>query len=91
MYTLSDKPLDGNDRFEGFIVDLTKALADKLKFKYDIQLVADETYPGMIEEVKQGVCANINKLIPTNHRYFKLFLYFYEFLESGSRSRRFGN
>ena len=55
MYTLNDTPLTGNERFEGYAIDLTKELARELNFTFIIQLVASETYPGMIEEVKNGV------------------------------------
>uniref|UniRef100_A0A6Q2WV32 Glutamate receptor n=1 Tax=Esox lucius TaxID=8010 RepID=A0A6Q2WV32_ESOLU len=35
---------EGNDRYEGFCVDMLKELADILKFKYRINLVADGVY-----------------------------------------------
>ncbi|KAL0174416.1 hypothetical protein M9458_030384, partial [Cirrhinus mrigala] len=36
--------LEGNDRYEGFCVDMLKELADILKFKYRIRLVGDGVY-----------------------------------------------
>lgn len=36
--------LEGNDRYEGFCVDMLKELADILKFKYRIRLVGDGLY-----------------------------------------------
>uniref|UniRef100_A0AAR2KYT6 Glutamate receptor n=2 Tax=Pygocentrus nattereri TaxID=42514 RepID=A0AAR2KYT6_PYGNA len=36
--------LQGNDRYEGFCVDMLKELADILKFKYRIKLVSDGVY-----------------------------------------------
>ncbi|XP_036416802.1 glutamate receptor ionotropic, kainate 4 [Colossoma macropomum] len=36
--------LEGNDRYEGFCVDMLKELADILKFKYRIKLVSDGVY-----------------------------------------------
>jgi len=36
--------LEGNERYEGFCVDMLKELADILKFKYSIQLVGDGLY-----------------------------------------------
>ncbi|XP_053279553.1 glutamate receptor ionotropic, kainate 4 [Pleuronectes platessa] len=36
--------LEGNDRYEGFCVDMLKELADILKFKYRIRLVGDRLY-----------------------------------------------
>lgn len=36
--------LDGNDRYEGFCVDMLKELADILRFNYKIHLVGDGVY-----------------------------------------------
>ncbi|KAG9265447.1 glutamate receptor ionotropic, kainate 4-like [Astyanax mexicanus] len=36
--------LEGNERYEGFCVDMLKELADILKFKYRIKLVSDGVY-----------------------------------------------
>ncbi|KAK1156006.1 glutamate receptor ionotropic, kainate 4-like isoform X1 [Acipenser oxyrinchus oxyrinchus] len=36
--------LEGNERYEGFCVDMLKELADILKFNYKIQLVGDGVY-----------------------------------------------
>lgn len=36
--------LEGNERYEGFCVDMLKELADILKFKYSIRLVGDGLY-----------------------------------------------
>ncbi|TSZ83236.1 Glutamate receptor ionotropic, kainate 2 [Bagarius yarrelli] len=49
MFKKSDKPLCGNDRFEGFCVDLLRELATILGFRYEIQLVEDGKY-GAVEE-----------------------------------------
>ncbi|KAI5617353.1 glutamate receptor ionotropic, kainate 2 isoform X1 [Silurus asotus] len=49
MFKKSDKPLCGNDRFEGFCVDLLRELAAILGFRYEIQLVEDGKY-GAFEE-----------------------------------------
>lgn len=35
---------EGNERYEGFCVDMLKELADILKFKYRIRLVGDGVY-----------------------------------------------
>lgn len=37
-------PCNGNDRFEGYSVDLLRLLAAKIKFDYVIELVADNSY-----------------------------------------------
>uniref|UniRef100_A0A3Q3DTP0 Glutamate receptor n=1 Tax=Hippocampus comes TaxID=109280 RepID=A0A3Q3DTP0_HIPCM len=44
MLKKSDKALVGNDRFEGFCVDLLKELAGVLGFAYEIRLVPDGKY-----------------------------------------------
>ncbi|XP_061633084.1 glutamate receptor ionotropic, kainate 3 isoform X2 [Phyllopteryx taeniolatus] len=44
MLKKSDKALVGNDRFEGFCVDLLKELASVLGFSYEIRLVLDGKY-----------------------------------------------
>uniref|UniRef100_A0AAR2JAC0 Glutamate receptor n=1 Tax=Pygocentrus nattereri TaxID=42514 RepID=A0AAR2JAC0_PYGNA len=49
MFKKSDKPLCGNDRFEGYCVDLLRELAAILGFRYEIQLVEDGKY-GALEE-----------------------------------------
>lgn len=49
MFKKSDKPLYGNDRFEGFCVDLLRELSGILGFRYEIRLVEDGKY-GVFEE-----------------------------------------
>lgn len=49
MFKKSDKPLCGNDRFEGYCVDLLRELAAILGFRYEIHLVEDGKY-GAVEE-----------------------------------------
>ncbi|XP_018410874.1 PREDICTED: glutamate receptor ionotropic, kainate 1 isoform X2 [Nanorana parkeri] len=44
MYRKSDKPLYGNDRFEGYCLDLLKELSNILGFIYEVKLVADGKY-----------------------------------------------
>ncbi|XP_043920916.1 glutamate receptor ionotropic, kainate 2 isoform X2 [Protopterus annectens] len=44
MFKKSDKPLYGNDRFEGYCIDLLKELANILGFTYEIRLVEDGKY-----------------------------------------------
>ncbi|XP_038597721.1 glutamate receptor-like [Tachyglossus aculeatus] len=44
MYKKSDKPLYGNDRFEGYCLDLLKELANILGFTYEVKLVSDGKY-----------------------------------------------
>ncbi|KAM7133338.1 glutamate receptor ionotropic, kainate 1 [Molossus nigricans] len=44
MYRKSDRPLHGNDRFEGYCLDLLKELSNILGFIYDVKLVPDGKY-----------------------------------------------
>ncbi|XP_045929742.1 glutamate receptor ionotropic, kainate 4 isoform X5 [Micropterus dolomieu] len=44
MLRPNHQELEGNDRYEGFCVDMLKELADILKFKYRIRLVGDRLY-----------------------------------------------
>ncbi|KAM9456462.1 glutamate receptor ionotropic, kainate 1 isoform 4-T4 [Clarias gariepinus] len=44
MYKKSDKVLYGNDRFEGYCLDLLKELANILGFSYEVKLVSDGKY-----------------------------------------------
>ncbi|XP_051717071.1 glutamate receptor ionotropic, kainate 4 isoform X1 [Ctenopharyngodon idella] len=44
MLRANHQELEGNERYEGFCVDMLKELADILKFKYRIRLVGDGLY-----------------------------------------------
>ena len=44
MYKKSDKELSGNDRFEGYCLDLLKELSNILGFTYEVKLVTDGKY-----------------------------------------------
>lgn len=68
MLRQNHQDLEGNDRYEGFCVDMLKELADILKFKYRIRLVGDGlygvpgangTWTGMVGELisRVGSCA----------------------------------
>ena len=62
------KHREGNDRFEGFCVDLLNAVSHKMEFEYEIYTVSDgqtgQKYPngswsGVIGELVRGVnCFN---------------------------------
>lgn len=64
----SAEKLGGNDRFEGYCVDLVRELADMLRFRYEIRLVRDGAYGtknsrgrwnGMIRELIDRVSATV--------------------------------
>lgn len=44
MHAESKSELHGNDRYQGYIIDLIKELANLLRFKYRIHLVGDGKY-----------------------------------------------
>uniref|UniRef100_A0ACB8FR13 Glutamate receptor ionotropic, kainate 3 n=1 Tax=Sphaerodactylus townsendi TaxID=933632 RepID=A0ACB8FR13_9SAUR len=50
MFRKSDTVLSGNDRFEGYCVDLLKELSHILGFVYDIRLVEDGKYGAQDEK-----------------------------------------
>ncbi|CAL8392042.1 unnamed protein product, partial [Gadus morhua 'NCC'] len=49
MFKKSDKPLYGNDRFEGFCIDLLRELSSILGFRYEVRLVEDGKF-GALDE-----------------------------------------
>ena len=64
MYKKSEQTLVGNDRFEGFCIDLLEAISKIVNFKYEFHLVHDGKYgttnkdgewDGMIREILDGV------------------------------------
>ena len=64
MYKKSEQTLVGNDRFEGFCIDLLDAISRIVNFKYEFHLVRDKKYgttnkdgewDGMIREILDGV------------------------------------
>lgn len=63
-----DKPLEGNARYKGFIVDLMEKIAQELPIRYRFNLVEDHQYgsemkngswDGMVGEVLTGVRTTI--------------------------------
>ncbi|EHH14612.1 hypothetical protein EGK_00568 [Macaca mulatta] len=65
MFRKSDRTLYGNDRFEGYCIDLLKELAHILGFSYEIRLVEDGKYGaqddkgqwnGMVKELIDHGC-----------------------------------
>lgn len=58
------QPLVGNDRYEGFVVDLMAKIAEHLPIRYQFNLVEDDeygvdlgngTWNGMVEEIRTQV------------------------------------
>lgn len=75
MLRQNHQELEGNDRYEGFCVDMLKELADILKFKYRIRLVGDGlygvpgangTWSGMVGELISRVRKNTNIVSSVN-------------------------
>lgn len=57
--------LTGNDKFEGFCIDLLKTVADSLGFQYELYLVPDAKFGaadgdgnwnGLVRELMDKVC-----------------------------------
>ena len=46
MLKQSEQPLYGNDRYEGYCIDLLEKIAEYRQFKYTIHEVSDRTYGG---------------------------------------------
>uniref|UniRef100_A0A668VAE7 Glutamate receptor n=1 Tax=Oreochromis aureus TaxID=47969 RepID=A0A668VAE7_OREAU len=53
MFKKSDKPLYGNDRFEGYCIDLLRELSSILGFRYEVRLVEDGKYGALDESTGQ--------------------------------------
>ncbi|XP_054879157.1 glutamate receptor ionotropic, kainate 2 isoform X2 [Poeciliopsis prolifica] len=53
MFKKSDTPLYGNNRFEGYCIDLLRELANILGFTYEIRLVEDGKYGAQDENTGQ--------------------------------------
>lgn len=53
MLKISRQKLTGNDRFEGFSIDLIEALSKELDFDYEIRIVADERYGAEVDKEKK--------------------------------------
>ncbi|KAI2801581.1 hypothetical protein BLOT_009395 [Blomia tropicalis] len=48
MNTKNSKELKGNDRYEGYVVDLMKEIASLLQIRFEINIVKDEKYGAMV-------------------------------------------
>ena len=68
MKRFDSPPLLGNDRYEGFCVDILKEIAQIVGFRYTIKLVEDEKYGapdedgnwnGMVRELMEGVSEGV--------------------------------
>ena len=72
MFKKSDKPLYGNDRFEGYCIDLLRELSAILGFRYEVRLVEDGKFGaldegtgqwnGMVRELMDHVSQHMPKL-----------------------------
>lgn len=69
MVKKSDKELVGNDRYEGYCMDLLKELSNILGFTYEVRLVGDGKYGaqndkgewnGMVRELIDHVSKNFH-------------------------------
>ena len=79
MFKKSDKPLYGNDRFEGYCIDLLRELSGILGFRYEVRLVEDGRYGaldestgqwnGMVRELMDHVSQNV--ITGVTHRHMQ--------------------
>lgn len=53
MFRKSDQPLYGNERFEGYCMDLLKELSHILGFTYEVHLVEDGKFGSQDETTGQ--------------------------------------
>jgi len=51
----SGPTLTGNDRFNGFNVDVVRALSAMLNFRYELYVVADERSDNVARDLTEGV------------------------------------
>ena len=70
---LGGRELTGNERFEGFTVDLIERLARDLNFKYEMyqspgnvygSAINNKTWSGMVGEILNGVSAGQRTIAP---------------------------
>lgn len=69
MYKRNYMQLEGNDRYEGYCVDLASEIAKHVRIKYKLSVVADgkygardpetKTWNGMVGELVYGVSGDI--------------------------------
>ncbi len=76
MMEVDDPYATGNERYEGYCVDLLKEIATQLNFNYTIKLVGDgqygspqedDTWSGMVGELVDGVSIRIVPLLWKQH------------------------
>ncbi|KAG1662337.1 Glutamate receptor ionotropic, kainate 2 [Nymphon striatum] len=53
MLKLNADPNGGNERFEGYCIDLIEAISQRLKFKYEIHIAKDKTNGKMDPETRE--------------------------------------
>lgn len=71
MYKKSDKPLYGNDRFEGYCLDLLKELSNILGFIYEVKLVSDGKYGAQNDKGEwNGMVKELIDHVRLNHSLF---------------------
>ena len=81
MLKKNHEQLVGNDRFEGYCVELASEIAKHVGFNYRLELVGDGKYGsrdvdskmwnGMVGELVYGVCKHIHNHYNNNNNYKK--------------------
>ncbi|KAK3586165.1 hypothetical protein CHS0354_029357 [Potamilus streckersoni] len=59
--SINGKPQVGNDRYEGYCIDLAEELSKRVKFTYTIKLVNDQNYGKFVDGAWNGIIAELLK------------------------------
>lgn len=71
MYKKSDKSLNGNDKFEGYCLDLLKELSNILGFIYEVKLVPDGKYGALNDKGQwNGMVKELIDHVRFNHNFY---------------------
>ncbi|KAL3879296.1 hypothetical protein ACJMK2_031597 [Sinanodonta woodiana] len=57
--SINGKPLVGNERYEGYCIDLAEELSQRINFTYTIQLVKDQNYGRIVDGSWNGIIAEL--------------------------------
>jgi glutamate receptor, ionotropic, invertebrate len=70
----TERNLTGNDRYEGFCIDLLKAIAGMVGFNYVIELVPDKKYGALVPETGEwnGIVRQLMDKVSSNRPIYYL-------------------
>ena len=61
--TEDGRTLEGNDKFEGYCIELLQFLSEKVGFDYEIKLVADGNYGAPLEDAPGSYDGMVGELM----------------------------